>query len=258
LLLLSLRLTLLECFGRETSTQLLCEWFFVLFKKDKIEAELATEHQFWHHVIRELITRFINKNNNGVELADDMKKALSNANTVLDPFVEYFDAKREEDYRIDEAVEEETVIAGRYLVELFVDMAGIVLGDRTRDMLHEIHLLRRAELEELFLRWSVFVRIAGMARDAAKPVLVDIIFDTLPVLYIQKQAGVPGMRMRLGIYLDLVQTFYNERITEQMVQRIVDASSSSSSSPESSDSDSDGDGSVEDDGSDASSQTMIA
>ena len=248
LLLLSLRLTLQECFGRETSTQLLCEWFFVLFKKDKIEAELATEHQFWHHVIRELITRFIN-NNNGVELADDMKKALSNANTVLDPFVEYFDAKR--DYSIDEAVEEETVIAGRYLVELFVDMAGIVLGDRTRDMLHEIHLLRRAELEELFLRWSVFVRIAGMARDAAKPVLVDIIFDTLPVLYIQKQAGVPGMRMRLGIYLDLVQTFYNERITEQMVQRIVDASSSSSS-PESSDSDSDGDGS------DASSQTMIA
>jgi len=222
----------------------------VLFKKDKIEAELATEHQFWHHVIRELITRFIN-NNNGVELADDMKKALSNANTVLDPFVEYFDAKREEDYRIDEAVEEETVIAGRYLVELFVDLAGIVLGDRTRNMLHEIPLLRRAELEELFLRWSVFVRIAGMARDAAKPVLVDIIFDTLPVLYIQKQAGVPGMRMRLGIYLDLVQTFYNERITEQMVQRIVDASSSSS--PESSDSDDD-----DDDGSDASSQTMIA
>lgn len=222
----------------------------MLFKKDKIEAELATEHQFWHHVIRELITRFIN-NNNGVELADDMKKALSNANTVLDPFVEYFDAKREEDYRIDEAVEEETVIAGRYLVELFVDLAGIVLGDRTRNMLHEIPLLRRAELEELFLRWSVFVRIAGMARDAAKPVLVDIIFDTLPVLYIQKQAGVPGMRMRLGIYLDLVQTFYNERITEQMVQRIVDASSSSS--PESSDSDDD-----DDDGSDASSQTMIA
>lgn len=221
----------------------------MLFKKDKIEAELATEHQFWHHVIRELITRFIN--NNGTVEADDMKKALSNANTVLDPFVEYFDAKREEDYRIDEAVEEETVIAGRYLVELFVDMAGIVLGDRTRDMLHEIHLLRRAELEELFLRWSVFVRIAGMARDAAKPVLVDIIFDTLPVLYIQKQAGVPGMRMRLGIYLDLVQTFYNERITEQMVQRIVDASSSS---PPSSDSDDD-EGS--DDCSDAS-QTMIA
>jgi hypothetical protein len=219
----------------------------VLFKKDKIEAELATEHQFWHHVIRELITRFIN--NNGTVEADDMKKALSNANTVLDPFVEYFDAKREEDYRIDEAVEEETVIAGRYLVELFVDMAGIVLGDRTRDMLHEIHLLRRAELEELFLRWSVFVRIAGMTRDAAKPVLVDIIFDTLPVLYIQKQAGVPGMRMRLGIYLDLVQTFYNERITEQMVQRIVDASSSPSS-----DSDDD-EGS--DDCSDAS-QTMIA
>jgi hypothetical protein len=219
----------------------------VLFKKDKIEAELATEHQFWHHVIRELITRFIN--NNGTVEADDMKKALSNANTLLDPFVEYFDAKREEDYRIDEAVEEETVIAGRYLVELFVDMAGIVLGDRTRDMLHEIHLLRRAELEELFLRWSVFVRIAGMTRDAAKPVLVDIIFDTLPVLYIQKQAGVPGMRMRLGIYLDLVQTFYNERITEQMVQRIVDASSSPSS-----DSDDD-EGS--DDCSDAS-QTMIA
>lgn len=219
----------------------------MLFKKDKIEAELATEHQFWHHVIRELITRFIN--NNGTVEADDMKKALSNANTVLDPFVEYFDAKREEDYRIDEAVEEETVIAGRYLVELFVDMAGIVLGDRTRDMLHEIHLLRRAELEELFLRWSVFVRIAGMTRDAAKPVLVDIIFDTLPVLYIQKQAGVPGMRMRLGIYLDLVQTFYNERITEQMVQRIVDASSSPSS-----DSDDD-EGS--DDCSDAS-QTMIA
>lgn len=221
----------------------------MLFKKDKIETELATEHQFWHHVIRELITRFIN--NNGTVEADDMKKALSNANTVLDPFVEYFDAKREEDYRIDEAVEEETVIAGRYLVELFVDMAGIVLGDRTRDMLHEIHLLRRAELEELFLRWSVFVRIAGMTRDAAKPVLVDIIFDTLPVLYIQKQAGVPGMRMRLGIYLDLVQTFYNERITEQMVQRIVDASSSS---PPSSDSDDD-EGS--DDCSDAS-QTMIA
>ena len=219
----------------------------MLFKKDKIEAELATEHQFWHHVIRELITRFIN--NNGTVEADDMKKALSNANTLLDPFVEYFDAKREEDYRIDEAVEEETVIAGRYLVELFVDMAGIVLGDRTRDMLHEIHLLRRAELEELFLRWSVFVRIAGMTRDAAKPVLVDIIFDTLPVLYIQKQAGVPGMRMRLGIYLDLVQTFYNERITEQMVQRIVDASSSPSS-----DSDDD-EGS--DDCSDAS-QTMIA
>ena len=215
---------------------LLCEWFFTLFEKDKIEEELQEEHKFWHQVIKTMLIRFMHQD---ADLQDDVKKALKNVNTMLNPFIEYFDPPPPED---DTPIEKETRRAGRQFVEMFAHFAGIVMASKTGAVIKDTPSLWRSNLEEHFLCWSVFSRIASMSRENAKPYVVDIIFETLPVLYTMKKDSVAGAAMRLGIHLDLVHAFFNEWITEEMIENLIGNPVSSSD---------DDDGSSEDDEQDA-------
>ena len=200
-----------------TGLPCLCEWMFILLRSGEecIKRELVEEKTFWKHVIREILARFIHS---GEAEEKDVKWAMKNGNILLDPFIEYTD--KTPPSAIDQ-LEEETRKAAKSFMELFVLIAGVVVANRTGAVIDTIPWLWRANLLERFLRWAFFARINVMDHESARGPVVDIIFETIPKLYTMKNNGVAGANMRFSIYMDLVYAFHGERITDEMIERII-------------------------------------
>lgn len=205
---------------------LLSEWVFHLVKRDAaaIKEEIAAETDFWRLVVREMLIRFLPRDEHR---NDDVEQAMKNANIMLDPFIEYFDSSPPP---ATDHFEAETRKAAISFADMFMNMAGIVVTNRSGAIIESIPYLWRANLLECFLRWAAFARVNKLDHESARGPVVDIIFETIPNLYIMKQDGVLGAKMRFGIYVDLVYEFEGTLITDEMIQQILNEPATASSS----------------------------